>query len=97
MMSPDIMDIPDDARAALLRGDKREAVRCLQTAHGLGLQEAKDLLEAMDEPMPEGDVRSDTAHLGTGAQVGVARRSMLIPGVILVMLVLDAVVWFLWR
>ena len=37
--------LPDDVRAALSRGDKIEAVKLLRAATGLGLQEAKYLVD----------------------------------------------------
>ena len=43
---PPASDLPPDAIAALQRGDKIEAIKITRERLGLGLKEAKDLVEA---------------------------------------------------
>ena len=38
-------DLPAEAIAALERGSKIEAVKCVRIAYGIGLKEAKDIVE----------------------------------------------------
>ncbi len=40
------LTLPPDAMAALARDNKIEAIKCVRVAHGLGLKEAKDVVEA---------------------------------------------------
>jgi ribosomal protein L7/L12 len=51
-LTPDAVDtgMPEDVRAALARGQKIEAIKLLRGHTGLGLKEAKDWVEAHDDP-----------------------------------------------
>jgi hypothetical protein len=44
--TPQISPLPTDAAVALQRGNKIEAIKIVRRASGLGLKEAKDLVEA---------------------------------------------------
>ena len=44
--------LPPDAIAALKRGSKIDAIKCVRLAHGLGLKEAKDSVEAYAQAHP---------------------------------------------
>jgi hypothetical protein len=45
--------LPPDAIAALKRGSKIEAIKCVRLARGLELKEAKDAVEAYAKAHPE--------------------------------------------
>ena len=52
-MSDVNQDLPIDAIAALERGSKIEAIKCVRIAQGVGLKEAKDIVEQFIERSPE--------------------------------------------
>ena len=45
-------DIPKEAIKALERGSKIEAIKCIRIAYGVGLKEAKDIVEQYIEKNP---------------------------------------------
>jgi len=64
-------DLPDDVRAAAIAGQRIEAIKLLRQHRGLGLKEAKDLLDAA-VPVPAGAKRGCLLPLLCGALVGAA-------------------------
>jgi ribosomal protein L7/L12 len=52
-MSGANQDLPSEAIAALERGSKIEAIKCVRVARGVGLKEAKDIVEQFIESRPE--------------------------------------------
>lgn len=45
-------DFPKEAIAALERGSKIEAIKCIRIAYGVGLKEAKDIVEQFIDKSP---------------------------------------------
>ncbi len=58
-------DLPGEALAALHQGRKIEAIRIVREARGIGLKEAKDLVDAYAAGQPALQARLAEARSGT--------------------------------
>lgn len=56
-------DLPNEAIKALERGSKIEAIKCIRIAYGVGLKEAKDIVEQYIEKSPTVKNRMVSANL----------------------------------
>jgi hypothetical protein len=86
------VELPDDVRAALARGDKIEAIKRLREATGMGLHESKDAVEAAIAGDPTLRARADAASreaLGSLRRFGWATLGIAV--------VLGVAVWLQWR
>lgn len=52
-MNNSSQDLPAEAIAALEKGSKIDAIKCVRVQQGLGLKEAKELVEQFIEDNPE--------------------------------------------
>lgn len=67
-MTNENMGLPSDAMAALERGSKIDAIKCVRVARGVGLKEAKEIVEDfLDEsPRLKGRMASANAESARG-------------------------------
>lgn len=61
-MNDDNSVLPSDAVAALRRGSKIEAIKCVRIARGVGLKEAKEIVEQFLDQSPRVKSRMDSAN-----------------------------------
>lgn len=86
--------VPDAVRQALAEGHKIEAIRLLRDHEGLGLKEAKDRVDAIEQLMAE------PASVGMGAAPGLSPGQQPSPGagpwIVVAVVLLATVVAYLW-
>ncbi|WP_459856982.1 ribosomal protein L7/L12 [Dongia sp. agr-C8] len=73
-MLPDALknlELPDAAKLALRQGNKVEAIKIVREARGLGLKEAKDVVEASvaQDPMLRAELEGSVKRARPGAVV----------------------------
>jgi ribosomal protein L7/L12 len=84
--------LPPEVRAELARGNKVQAIKILRKATGLGLKEAKELVDRAESPSP--GMRSG---LSTGLMRGEAPGGMVMTTfVVLVVLTLGVALWVMF-
>lgn len=87
--------VPDAVRQALAEGDKIEAIRLLRDHEGLGLKEAKDRADAIEQSMGEPasiGMGAVAPELSPGQQPGGGAGNWIVVAVVLV----ATVVAYLW-
>jgi len=85
--------LPQEVLAELARGNKLQAIKVLRKASGLGLKEAKELVEAAEAGTPGMRSRLSTG-LAHGEAPGGALRTIL---VVVVMLAVGGALWLLFK
>lgn len=67
-MTDENKDLPSDAIAALERGSKIDAIKCVRVARGVGLKEAKEIVEQFLDRSPrlKGRMASANAESARG-------------------------------
>lgn len=58
-------NLPGDAIAALEKGSKIEAIKCVRVAQGVGLKEAKEIVEQFLENNPDVSSRMTSVNIAT--------------------------------
>ena len=72
-------DLPSEALVALQRGSKIDAIKCVRTASGVSLKEAKEIVEDFIERSPDVKSRMDAANAESAA--GAFRWLLLIAAI----------------
>ncbi len=72
-------DLPREALAALQRGSKIDAIKCVRIARGVGLKEAKEIVEQFLERSP--DVKNRMASANVESAKGGFRWLLLIAAI----------------
>jgi len=62
-------DLPAEAIAALERGSKIDAIKCVRMSSGVGLKEAKEMVEEFIERSPDVKMRMDAVNAESAAGV----------------------------
>jgi ribosomal protein L7/L12 len=84
--------LPPEVRAELARGNKIEAIKLLRKASGLGLKEAKELVDGAESATPSMQPGRSTGLMRGEAPGGKVRTFF----VVLVVLVLGAALWMMF-
>jgi hypothetical protein len=84
--------LPPESRAELARGNKIEAIKLLRKATGLGLKEAKDLVDGAESATPSMQPGT-SAGLMRGEAPGGRVRTIF---AVLVVLMLAAALWMMF-
>lgn len=69
--------LPSEATAALTRGSKIDAIKCVRAAHGTGLKEAKEIVEAFLAANPQVSSRMAVANW-ENARRGIGRLLLIV-------------------
>lgn len=95
-----VAGLPADAKAALARGDVLQALRLLRSAKGIGLKEAKALIDGARGPTSRVDrmpARHADGRSRSGLAPGEVPRSPIGAGTVIVLLLVAALVLWLAR
>jgi hypothetical protein len=80
--------LPSSVVSALSQGNKLEAIKLLREAHGIGLKEAKDLVDQYEESGPG-------LGMGTAGSQQMSKRGVFNWIVLLAVALLACLWWFL--
>jgi hypothetical protein len=87
------MSLPPEAVRALLAGDKIGAIKIVRVAHGIGLKDAKDVVDAAEHALPP-QSRLQGKSLAPGEVDQASGRKV---GFVILVLAVAVAAWFLLR